>query len=333
MERSPLISIIIVSFNSKKWLKKCLDSLYCQTFRDLEIVIIDNNSSDGSVDFIGLEYPQAKLIKLKKNLGFAGGVNIGVRNSSAEYVLLFNPDAWLESDFLEKLLEFYQKNDFDVVGPLEAEYDSPKIKNRNFVSKIDPFGFSVLVDKDETKNHQQFNLCGFCLFFKKDLYLKTGGLDNDFFMYIEEIDWFWRLALLDKKVGLADHLSAYHAGIPTEAGIRLNQSVFLWRNQNILQMMLKNYSLPSLFFILPAYFLQNLLEIAILILALRFRIAFTYPRGWWFNVKNFAKILKKRKQIQEARVVGDCEFFAKHGYWGIGKLQLFFKLAHNRKKK
>lgn len=326
----PRISVIIVSFNSKRWLNKCLDSLYCQTYKNFEVVVVDNNSSDGSADYIEKEYPSVRLMKSEKNLGFAGGVNLGIKNSLGGYILMLNPDAWLKEDFLEKIFKFYRENNFDVVGPLEAEYDGSQAKNSNFVSKIDPFGFSVLVSKNKTKCKEQFNLCGFCLFFKKQLYLETGELDSDFFMYIEEIDWFWRLALFGKKVGLTEDLLVHHAGDDPEDGIRLRKNVFIWRNRNILRMMLKNYSRPNLFWILPLYFVQNLAEAAVFLLMLKPKIALSYLDGWWFNIKRFDKIMAKRKQIQRNRKISDWRFFKKFGYFGIGKIKLLFNLRARR---
>ena len=83
-----LISIIIVNWNGKKWLRKCLDSLTKQTYKNYEIIFVDNASYDGSVKFIKENYPFAKIIVNSKNLGFAGGNNIGFRMSKGEFILL-----------------------------------------------------------------------------------------------------------------------------------------------------------------------------------------------------------------------------------------------------
>ena len=109
-----LISIIIVNYNGKKWLQKCLDSLLCQTYNNFEIIFVDNGSSDDSVEFVNNNYKdeRIKIIKSDKNLGFAGGNNLGIDNSKGEYILLLNNDTWVEFDFLEKLFIFYNSELF-----------------------------------------------------------------------------------------------------------------------------------------------------------------------------------------------------------------------------
>jgi len=90
---SPLVSIIIVNWNAKNYLQKCIESLLEQTYQNFEIIFVDNASSDGSVEFVKTNFPKIKIIENKKNLGFAKGNNIGIKNSQGEIICLFNPDA------------------------------------------------------------------------------------------------------------------------------------------------------------------------------------------------------------------------------------------------
>ena len=98
------ISIIIPNFNGKQFLKECLNSIKKQNFSRLEVIIIDNGSTDGSVEYLNENYPEFALIQNRDNLGFATAVNQGIKTSNAEYVFLLNNDTELEDDCLSNLL-------------------------------------------------------------------------------------------------------------------------------------------------------------------------------------------------------------------------------------
>lgn len=317
-----LISIIIVNWNGKKWLKKLFDSLLTQTYQNFEIILVDNASIDDGISFIKNNYNDARIriIESDKNLGFAAGNNIGINNCKGELVLLLNSDTWVKNDFLEKMYIFFNDNKFDVIAPYEKDYDDKKEFNKYSFS-IDLFGHPILL-----KEKKDLYLSGVCLLFKKKLYKESLGLDNNFFMYFEEIDWFWRLNLLNKSFSYIGDLFVYHAGAgSTGTGIKYNS--FLWRNQNILQMLFKNYKWFNLLWVLPFYFVQNIFEIIFFILILRPKISLSYIQGWWFNVMNFRKIMQKRKWMQENRLVGDYEIMKKMyiGFAKINHLINFYK--------
>jgi hypothetical protein len=324
-----MISIILVNWNGREWLGKCLSSLQKQTYKNIEIILVDNASTDGSIDFIEKNFSKVKVIKNTKNLGFSHGNNIGISKAKGERILLINNDTWVEKDFLEKLSSFYKENNYDVVAPREAKYDGKKQKP--FVTTIDPLGHYVHLSCDKKNNKQSFYLTGVCLLFSKQLYIETGGFDNNFFMYCEEVDWFWRLNLLKKRFNYADNVYVYHAGAGS-TGLGIKYNTFLWRNQNTLQMLLKNYSLLNLLWISPLYLLQNLFEIIFFVLILKFNISRTYISGWLYVFKHFNEIITERREIQKKRLLSDFEVMKKM-YLGFGKLAHFKKyfLAKNTK--
>lgn len=319
-----LISIIIVNWNGKKWLKKCFDSLHSQTYNNFEVIFVDNASSDDSVGYVEKNYTGTVIIKSNKNLGFAGGVNLGIKNTNDGYILLMNNDTWIDDDFLERILFFYQNNNFDVVAPMENDYGN-QAKEKNTIN-IDILGHCIY--QKYLSNKTNFYLCGVCLFFKKALYEETLGLDNNFLMYFEEVDWFWRLHLLNKTIASVDNLFIHHASVGSISG-GIKYESFLWRNQNTLQMLLKNYACANLLWVLPLYFFQNIAEIIFFLLILKPKIALSYFQGWWFNVKNIRKILINRSWVQKNRTVSDTEIFKKM-YFGFAK---FYHLANFLKNK
>ncbi|MCK4781685.1 glycosyltransferase family 2 protein [Candidatus Parcubacteria bacterium] len=324
-----MISIIIVNYNGKKWLKKCLDSLFSQTYKNFEIVFVDNDSSDDSVDFIKKNYPKVRIVQSDRNLGFAGGNNLGISESKGDIILLLSNDTWVENDFLKNILSYFEEHNFDVVGVLQSEYERKEIKIRNSCSRIDPTGASVVLPKKDNEEH--FSACGCCLLFKKNLYEKTRGLDGRFFMYFEETDWCWRLHLFGKKVGIAENTFIYHASSGS-TGPGLKYLTFLWRNQNIPQMLLKNYSWYNLLWTLPLYVIQNIFEIIFFLVNLKFKIAWSYFEGWVFIVKNFKGIMKEREWVQRNRKVSDYEIMKKFFYWGPAKLHFLISFYKEKKK-
>src|SRR5258706_14749448 len=104
-----LVSIIIVNYNGMKWLDKCLSSLSLQSHKNLELILIDNGSTDKSVSYVKREFPKVKIVATGENLGFAGGNNAGLKLARGKYLLLLNNDTYVEKDFVKHLLEAFEE--------------------------------------------------------------------------------------------------------------------------------------------------------------------------------------------------------------------------------
>ena len=101
----PLVSVVVVNFNGKKFLDGCLSSLERQTFRDFEVILVDNGSSDGSAEFVRDRYPSVVLVETGKNLGFAGGTNAGIRVAQGEFIFTLNNDTVADPHLLEEIVQ------------------------------------------------------------------------------------------------------------------------------------------------------------------------------------------------------------------------------------
>jgi GT2 family glycosyltransferase len=311
--KQPLVSAIVLNWNGLKWLEKCLLSLVNQSHQQLEVIAVDNASTDDSVKFIKSRFPQIKLIVNSVDSGFASGNNLGVARAKGKYILLLNNDAWVKSNLVQACLDYIKKTGLDCIAPREALY-SGELKPI-YYPLMDPIGHPVFI---ETASSQSpFFLPGTCLFIKKDVYLKTRGLDNDFFMYSEDLDWFWRLKLMNYKFDFIPGVYVYHAGAAS-TGSGLKSNLFLWRNENTLNMLIKNYSPVFLLITIPLYLLINLIEIFVF-LFIKPKISLAYIKSLLNVVKDLPKTLVKRKWVQSKRVVNDLAIL-RSMYLGFGKL-------------
>lgn len=214
------VSIIIVNYNTRQLLLDCLMSIYEKTLDvEYEIIVVDNNSSDDSVECVKNTYPNVILIRNKENNGFGMANNLGIQKSKGEYVFLLNSDTTLINNAIKIFLEFMSipiNRKFGIVGgDLYASDGSKQASYGNFpslleaVSELGFFRFyksyydkkikGGVINTDNTNKVVDF-ICGADMFIRSSLIRDTGGFDEDFFLYFEETD----LSLRMKKEG---HLS------------------------------------------------------------------------------------------------------------------------------
>ncbi|WP_139293560.1 glycosyltransferase, partial [Mycobacterium tuberculosis] len=132
------LTVAIVTWNSGKFMRSCLEGLKDQTFKNFELLIVDNNSSDNTINIVRSEYPTAKIIINKDNLGFCGGHNIGIKNSIGEYYMPYNPDIIADENFLYKMLEAIELE--DDIGSVSGKLLRYDLKNNCKTNIIDSTG-------------------------------------------------------------------------------------------------------------------------------------------------------------------------------------------------
>ncbi|MEN8078661.1 glycosyltransferase family 2 protein [Clostridioides difficile] len=259
-----LISAVIVNWNGEKYLYKCINSLLKQDYENVEIIVIDNDSTDNSVEIINKSFKgKLKLIQ-NKNIGYAGGANTGIENSNGDYVMIANPDVIFEKDYLSKCIKKLDENSENaaVIGKL-LKYDFDKDEIINFIDSAG-IGFNhKRQGRDIGQNdadigqyeedRRVFGVCGAAAVFKRNclekIKIDNDYFDSDFFAYKEDIDICWRLNLYGFKCYYIHDAIAYHGrGMNSSKGIintiknRKNQSEFLkgisFRNHYL--MLMKN---------------------------------------------------------------------------------------------
>lgn len=310
-----LVSIIIVNWNGMKWLQKCLDSLYSQTYKNFEIILVDNASTDESIEFVENNYPEIVTIRNKENLGFAEGNNIGLKKVNGDFVLLLNNDTWAEGDFLEKIIRAF--DEIPYLGSVQ-----PQIKIMDEPEKLDACGSywtnsSILYHYGYGKNSESnkynrrmpfFSNKGACMLIKTELIKKIGLFDDDFGCYYEETDFCHRVWLVGYECWYYPDAVIYHA--MGGSSIKFDNSYIQFHNfKNKLLSFIKNFEIITLIKILPIYLILNIVFSFIWVFQGKFKHGIALYRAIWWNILNLRKTIEKRKIVQALRKKSDKEIF------------------------
>lgn len=228
MEKTPKVFIIVLNYNGGKLTENCLKSLRMVDYPNFQVVVVDNNSSDDSVVMIENKFPEVKVIKNKENSGFAGGNNIGIDfalKNGADYVLLLNQDTEVEPDFLDKLIEEGEKD--EKTGLLSPLIFWKRNKQVWFSGgRIDWLNMKTFHQFDLVKGKAQETsfLTGCSLLIKRAVLETIGLLDDNFFLYWEDVDYSVRAKKAGFKIKVVPKSVIYHF----EASNELNKNKVYW---------------------------------------------------------------------------------------------------------
>lgn len=312
---SGLVSIIIVNWNGKTHLEDCLDSISKIDYKKREIIVVDNGSEDGSIEFIKENSPKVIVIKNKNNLGFSKANNQGIKVAKGEYILFLNNDTKVHKNFLSILIK---ELSFDeVMGACQ-----PKILHWEKPGKLDSIGsfltntgflfhlgFEARDSKRLSKKIKLFSGKGSCLLFKKKVLDKIGYFNEDFFAYFEETDLCWRLWLAGFYLMYIPEAKIYHRTWGTTK--RLPQDFVTFHSfRNRISSLVINLETRNLLLILPVHLLTCFFIAFSYFARTKFRIGFAIIWSIFSSLKNINKILKRRNFVQsKIRVVPDSILF------------------------
>jgi GT2 family glycosyltransferase len=246
------VAIVILNWNGERFLRQFLPDVVKHSEHIADVVVIDNASTDGSLDLLKSEFPSVKIVVLDKNYGFAGGYNLGLKEVPNEMVVLLNSDVevtpgWIEPvlEYMEsekdmvacqpKILDFHRKAWFEYAGAAGGYLDKDGFAfcaGRMFYAFEEDLG-------QYTENTEVFWASGASLFIKRNAYFEVGGLDEDFFAHMEEIDLCWRLKNRGYKIGSCRKSAVYHYGGGTLD--RMNPFKTYLNFRNNMYLILKNH--------------------------------------------------------------------------------------------
>lgn len=258
------ISVVIPNYNGEKYIEGCLNSLKKQSFYEFEIIIVDNFSKDMGVKLIKEKFSELTLIENKENLGFSAAVNIGIKASNSEFVVLLNNDTEVDKDYLLRLYEKIIKDDkiFSVSSKMIRYFDREKIDDAgdfyNLLGWAFKRGDGASVEQ-YNKDTLVFSACAGAAIYRKSVFDEIGYFDEKFFAYLEDMD----IAFRGKIFGYINTYCAdslvYHM-VSASSGSRHNDFKVKLAARNNLYMLFKN--LPIIMFIinLPFIFLGALVK-------------------------------------------------------------------------
>ncbi|MFH1159988.1 MAG: glycosyltransferase family 2 protein [bacterium] len=305
------VAVVILNWNGKKYLEQFLPSLIQHTGSDAEIIVADNASSDDSVPFLQQHFPSVRIIRNSENWGFARGYNLALRQIDAKYYVLLNSDIEVTAGWLNPVIRLMEQD--PSVGACQ-----PKIRSWNNRSAfeyagaaggfIDEYGYPfcrgrlfLTIEED----HGQYDdvaeiswATGACMFVRSDLYHRLGGLDDDFFAHMEEIDFCWRLHNHGYKVLYCPTSVVYHIGGGTLPKASWRKTYLNFRNN--FMVLYKN---------LPARFLIKVFAVRLLldgVAAYKFLFQAGFKDFWAVArahisfYKALPSLRKKRKALKHA---------------------------------
>jgi GT2 family glycosyltransferase len=218
------LSIIIVNWNTEEYLLRCLNSIFEMGQRmDWEVVVVDNGSQDGSGEEVKKTFPFVHLVQNEKNIGFAKAANQGLQRASGRYVLLLNPDTQIKNGAIERLLSFMDSHlEAGVAGAQLLNSDGSKqnsiasypslateLLNKSLLRWLFPKAFPGK-ERDYSEAIEVDSVIGACMMVKEDALDQVGLLDEDYFLFLEETDWCYRMKRAGWKVYHVPQAEVYH---------------------------------------------------------------------------------------------------------------------------
>ena len=322
--QSPLISVVVVNYNCRRWLDRFFPSLRRQTiFDQVEIILVDNTSRDGSAEICEKEmaaWPNGIFLQTGGNYGFGGGGNRGVKIAHGKYLLFLNPDVWLEENCLEELWTQAEATGVRMVCPLVLDYDSNTVQVMG-ASGFDLFG--GMIPARPGGNFDRLFAVGTFFFIGRELFQKLGGFDEEFFLYNEEMDLSWRAWMAGEPVTLIRSARIHHQAASAGDRVvenRTNETKRFYANRNQLLTILKNAQGPLLLLVFTQTALITVEAIVGAMLARRF----SFVR--WALLKPVADCWRLRHHVLEQRKHNRT--FRRHGDLWI--LRHFFRFGFGR---
>ncbi len=316
MPHSTRVTVVIPHYNGREILAHCLESLRKTTFEDYEILLVDNGSSDGSGEMVEAQFPEVRVVRSELNLGFAAGCNLGIRSSTAPYVVLLNNDTEVTPDWLTflvqaadedpniaavqpKILSFQNRKQFDYAGAAGGELDIlgyPFARGRLFET----------VEEDNGQYDSPSNIfwaSGAATLLRREALNRVGLLESDFFAHMEEIDLNWRFHWAGYRIVSVPDAVIYH-----QTGGTLGQASFrkmVLNHRNNLLMLLRNLSVPTLCWVMPLRLLLEFVTMGFALVTGKPQRAVAVLWGLGGVIRQWNTVLAGRHQVASIRNISE----------------------------
>ena len=259
------VSIVIPNYNGMEYMQTCLDSLLSQTYGNMPIIVVDNGSTDGSLEYVKETYSQIQVIAFSENTGFCHAINIGIKAVKTPYVILLNNDTESAPDFVEKLLKGIKerKKAFSCAAKMI------QFQNRNLLDDAGNYynalGWAFARGKGKevscySRPEKIFSACAGAAIYRRDLLEQIGLFDEEHFAYLEDIDIGYRARIQGYQNWYLPEAKVYHIGSGT-SGSRYNLFKIRYSSRNNIYMIYKNMPVGQLILNAPLLILGFLIKI------------------------------------------------------------------------
>lgn len=306
-DMNPLVSIIILNYNSGELLTECVESVLHTNYSNFEVIVVDNFSNDDSHKKCKEKFEQIILIENEKNLGYCEGNNVGIRKAKGIFLAILNPDTLVESDWLTELIAAHKKYGDGFYQPkIIASTDHTMLLSTGQMLNLFGFGYSRSKGEKDTSKYVNLEQIGYasgtCLFTTSEIMKKIGMFDAFLFAYHDDLDICWRGIQLGIKSYYVPRSVIYH---PVEGySFKWSNFKFFLLERNRQYCLLTHYNRSTYYKILPALIL---VDIAVFLFYLKKGIVSANIKAHLDIIKNWHKIQKRYNEIQKARIHSDKE--------------------------
>lgn len=303
-----MISIIVLNYNGKEFIGNCIKSVLEQTYNDFEIIIIDNNSNDGSYDYLinNFNDKRIKCYRSEKNLGFAGGNNFGLKYCSGELIVLLNNDTVVEKDWLKYLVQTIKSdNNIGLVQSLVYTEGIPMIyyeKN----GTINLWGHNVMrfFNIDENGLGEILLASGTSVIINRELIEKTGGIFLDeYFLYSEDTFLSLKAKFCGYKLLHTSKSVVHHIGNATTKN-QIRSDLYFYQERNRLLNFFIFFDKKFIFKYIPIFILNYKLKFFYCLFSKKYSLKGLFRSYFWF-LGNFKWIKEQRRIIKNYKIVSD----------------------------
>lgn len=301
-----LVSIVILTYNNEKDLAECIPSILDQTYRNYELLIVDNGSTDGTVAFIKKRYPAIRLIETGANLGYAGGNNVGFQHVNGDYVVVVNPDTMLDPGWLQNLIKPLDDDPrIGITNSKVLEYDDRDHGSCGNTSHYTGLHFPRGIEKSAsafTRPEIVSAISGCSFAIRREVLSSLKGFDAEYFLYLEDSDLSLRARLAGYRIMFTPESIVYHKH---KTVITAQKVYYLERNR--LMLLLKCYSMKLLIMVLPALVLTEMVTWTHAALNGN-KFAYSKLRAYSWILSNMGKIIEKRSDVAASKKISDRDF-------------------------
>ena len=305
------VSVVIPTWNGRAMLDLALDSLDRQSLTPLEVIVVDNGSTDGTVEHLRERRPEVEVVALAENAGFAAGVNRGLERARGEYVALVNNDVELHPDCLRELAAALERD----AGAASAASKMLRFDDRSVIDATGDTlrwsGVALQRGQGERDTGQYdrpervFSACAGAALYRRSAFAAVGMFDEAFFAYLEDVDWGFRAQLAGHGCAYVPTAIAYHVGsASTRREGKPDPFFYGLPRRNDVWLVLKNYPAGALLRAAPLLLVNHA---GLVYVAIRDGMARAHFAALRAAVAGLPRVLRQRRAIQAARRVGRRE--------------------------